>query len=162
MAHIWTSLLFFSEMLRSAITYLFCFGGKSTGVDLFASIILTPSIKKLLVIAFSKKAWTYIFCVYVHLFDMKTKKNVLKKLRRPGFEPIIYVSVAMLTNHKTTVKSTTTLSYQWISSQLYQDVYFRNCSKHTVCTRSITKNHIFSVRTVIIYSCIKVRIRLIW
>ena len=43
---------------------------------------------------------------------MKTKKNVIKKkLRRLGFEPIIYVSVAMLTNHKTTVESTTTLSY---------------------------------------------------
>ena len=26
------SLLFFREMLRSAITYLFCLGGKSTGV----------------------------------------------------------------------------------------------------------------------------------
>ena len=37
MAQIWTSLLFFREMLRSAITYLFCFGGKSTGVDLFAN-----------------------------------------------------------------------------------------------------------------------------
>ena len=62
---------------------------------------------------------------------MKTKKNVIKKkLRRPGFEPIIYVSVAMLTNHKTTMGS--------------------------------TKKYIFSVSTVIIYSCIKVRIRLIW
>ena len=103
------------------------------------------------------------FFVYVHFFDMKTKKNIIKKkLRRPGFEPIIYVSVAMLTNHKTTVENTTTLSYQWISSQLYQDVYFRNCSKHTDCTRFITKNYTFSVSTVMIYSCIKVRIRLIW
>ena len=37
--------------------------------------------------------------------------------------------------------------------KLYQDVYLRY--------RSITKNYIFSVITVIIYSCIKVRIRLI-
>ena len=61
----------------------------------------------------------------------------------------------------TTVERTTSLSYQRISLQLYQDVYFRNCSKHTDCKRSITKNYIFSVNTVIIYSCIKVRIRLI-
>ena len=67
----------------------------------------------------------------------------------------------MLTNHRTTVESTTSLSYQRISSQLYRDVYFRDCSKHTDCTRSITKNCIFSVITLIIYSCIKVRIRLI-
>ena len=111
----------------------------------------------------------YIFKESVNLdflclcaFHENKEKCNKKKLRRPGFEPIIYVSVAMLTNHKTTVESTTTLSYQWISSQLYQDVYFRNCSKHTDCTRSITKNYIFSVSTVIIYSCIKVRIRLIW
>ena len=80
---------------------------------------------------------------------------------RPGFEPTIYVSRAILTNHTTTVESTTSMSYQRISSQLYQYVYFHNCSKHTDCTRSITKNYIFSVNTVIIYSCIKVRIRLI-
>ena len=51
---------------------------------------------------------------------MKTKKTVIKKkLRRPGFEPIIYVSVAMLTTHKTTMESTTKLSYQWISRCLF-------------------------------------------
>ena len=101
-----------------------------------------------------------MFCVYVHFFDMKTKKNEIKKLGGPGVEPTIYVSGAMLTNHTTTVESTTSLSYG-ISSQLYQDVYIRTCWKHTDCTRSITKNYIFSVNTVIIYSCIKVRIRLI-
>ena len=35
-AHIWTSLLLFREMLRPAITDLFCFGAKSTGVDLYS------------------------------------------------------------------------------------------------------------------------------
>ena len=102
-----------------------------------------------------------MFCLYVHFFDMETKKNEIKKVGRPGFEPTIYVSGAILTHHTTTVESTTSLSYERISSQLYHDVYFRNCSKHTDCIRSITKNYIFSVNTVIIYSCIKVRIRLI-
>ena len=37
----------------------------------------------------------------------------------PGFEPTFYVSGAILTNHMTTVESTTSLSYQRISSQLY-------------------------------------------
>ena len=72
-----------------------------------------------------------MFCVYVHFFDMKTKKNDIKKLGRPGFEPTIYVSGAILTNHATTVESTTLLSYQRILSQLYQDVYFRYCL-HTI------------------------------
>ena len=35
-AHIWTSLLLFREMLRPGITDLFCFGAKSTGVDLYS------------------------------------------------------------------------------------------------------------------------------
>ena len=30
-----------------------------------------------------------MFCVYVHFFDMKTKKNEIKKMGRPGFEPTI-------------------------------------------------------------------------
>ena len=78
-----------------------------------------------------------MFCVYVHFFDMKTKKNVIKKkLGQPGFEPTIDVSGAILTNHKYNL-----MSYQRISSQLYQDVYFRYGSKHTDCTRSITKNY---------------------
>ena len=65
-----------------------------------------------------------MFCVYVHFFDMKTKKNeIKKKLGRQGFEPTIEVSGAILTNHTTTVESTTSLSYQRISSQLYQDVF---------------------------------------
>ena len=103
-----------------------------------------------------------MFCLYVHFFDMKTKQNeIKKKLGQPGFEPTIYVSGAIMTNHRTTAESTISLSYQRISSQLYQDVYFRNCSKHTDCTRSITKNYIFSVNTEITYSCIKVRVRLI-
>ena len=75
-----------------------------------------------------------MFCLYVHFYDMKTKKN--EKLGRPGFEPTIYVSRAILNNHTTTMESTTSLSYQRISSQLYQDVYVRNCSKHTDCTRN--------------------------
>ena len=44
------------EMVRPAITDLFCFGTKSTGVNLFANKILTPSIKKLSVITLSKQA----------------------------------------------------------------------------------------------------------
>ena len=48
-----------------------------------------------------------MFCVYVHFYDIKTKKNDIKKLGRPGFEPTIYVSGAILTNHTTTVESTT-------------------------------------------------------
>ena len=57
-----------------------------------------------------------MFCVCVHFFDMKTKKNEIKKkkLGRPGFEPTIYVFGAILTNHTTTVESTTLLSYQRI------------------------------------------------
>ena len=72
-----------------------------------------------------------MICVYVHFFDIKTKKNEIKKFGRPGFEPTIYVSGAIMTNHTTTVESTTSLSYQQILSQFYQDFYFRNCSKHT-------------------------------
>ena len=37
-----------------------------------------------------------------------------KKWGQPGFEPIIYISGAMLTNHTTTAESTISLSYQWI------------------------------------------------
>ena len=77
-----------------------------------------------------------MFCVYVHFFDMKTKKNEIKKSAGPGFGPTNYVSGVILTNHTTTVESTTSLSYQRISSQLYQEVYFGNCSKtyrlHTI------------------------------
>ena len=75
-----------------------------------------------------------MFFVYVHFFDMKTKKNEIKKMGPPGFEPTIEASGAILTNHTTTVESTTSLSYQRISSQLYQDDYFRNYSEHTDCT----------------------------
>ena len=72
-------------------------------------------------------------CVYVHFFDMKTKKNEIKKsLVDQDSNPQIHVSEAFLTNQTTTVECTTSLSYQRISSQLYQDVYFRNCSKHIV------------------------------
>ena len=105
-----------------------------------------------------------MFCVYVHFFDMKTKKNEMKKkLGRPGFEPTVYVYGAILTNHTTTVESTTLLSYMYqrISIAKYLDIYLGNCSKHTDSTRYITKKYIFSVNTIIIYSCIKVRIRLI-
>ena len=35
MVHIWTSLLLFREMLQLAITDLFCFGAKSSGVCFF-------------------------------------------------------------------------------------------------------------------------------
>ena len=97
----------------------------------------------------------------VYPLQTKFAGGIIKKVGRPGFEPTIYVSGAFLANHTTTVESTTSLSYQRISSQLYQDVYFRYCSKPTVCTRSTTKNYIFSVNTVLIYSCIKVRIRLL-
>ena len=83
-----------------------------------------------------------MFCVYVHFFEMKTKKNEIKiKLGRPGFEPTISVSGAVLTNHTTTVESTTSLSYQRILSQLYQDVYFRNCSNCTETYRLHTIHH---------------------
>ena len=44
MAHIWTSLLLFREMLRPAITDLFCFGAKSLSVDL---LVGEPEIQKL-------------------------------------------------------------------------------------------------------------------
>ena len=51
-----------------------------------------------------------MFCVFVHFFDKKTKKSEIKrKLGRPGFEPTIYVSEPFLTNHTTTVESTTSL-----------------------------------------------------
>ena len=51
---------------------------------------------------------------------MKTKLHeIIKKMGQPGFEPIIYVSGAMLTNYKTTVESTTSLSYQRISRRLF-------------------------------------------
>ena len=60
-----------------------------------------------------------MFCVYVHFFDVKTKKTEIKNLGRPGFEPTIYVSGAIQTNQSTAVESTTSLSYQRISSQLY-------------------------------------------
>ena len=43
---------------------------------------------------------------------MKTKKNeIKKKLEQLGFEPTIYVSGAILTNHTTTVESTTSMSH---------------------------------------------------
>ena len=51
-----------------------------------------------------------MFCVYVHFLDMKTKnkeKCNKKKLGQPGFEPTIDVSGAILTNHTTTLESTT-------------------------------------------------------
>ena len=64
-----------------------------------------------------------MFCVYVHFFKMKTKKIEIKKLGRPGFKPTIYVSEDILTNHMTTVESTTSLSYQRISSQLYRRLF---------------------------------------
>ena len=51
--------------------------------------------------------------------------------------------------------------YNFLELAVHQDVYFRNCSEHTDCTRSITKKYIFNVLTVIIFSCIKVRIGLI-
>ena len=74
-------------------------------------------------------------CVYVHFFDIKTKKNeIKKKLDRPEFEPTIYVSGAILTNHTTTVESTTSLNYQRIS---------RNCTKTfiSVIARNIPIAH---------------------
>ena len=49
-----------------------------------------------------------MFCVYLHFFDMKTNKNEIKKMGQPGFEPTNYISGAILTNHTTTVESTTT------------------------------------------------------
>ena len=44
MAHIWTSLMLFIEMLQRAITDLFCFGAKSRSVCLF---VLRP-VRKLI------------------------------------------------------------------------------------------------------------------
>ena len=86
-----------------------------------------------------------MFCVYVHFFDMETKKNEIKKrLGRPGFKPSIYVSEAILTNNTTTVESTTSLCYHRISSQLYQDVYFRNCSNIAIADNPPRKT-IYSV-----------------
>ena len=161
MAHIWTSLLLFRKMVRPATTDLFCFGAKSTGVDLYwqTKFYIQASRSCQLLLFRRKRELT---CFYVHFFDMKTMKiEIKKKLGQPGFEPTVLVFGGILTNHTTTVERTTSLSYQRIWSRLYQDVYFRNFSKHTDCTRSITKNYIFSVHTVIIYSCIKVRIRLI-
>ena len=55
--------MLFIEMLRQAITDLFCFGAKSSGVYLFlrriCKLTLTPRIKMMSFITFSKKAWTY-------------------------------------------------------------------------------------------------------
>ena len=47
---------------------------------ILANLNLTLSIRKLPVITFSKKAWTYMFCIYVYFFDMKTNKNEIKKV----------------------------------------------------------------------------------
>ena len=57
-----------------------------------------------------------MFCVYLHFFDMKTKKTEIKILGWQAFEPTIYVSGAIQTNHTTAVENTTLLSYQRISS----------------------------------------------
>ena len=159
MAHVWTSLLLFRELLRPAITDLFCFGGKSTGVDLY-SLTKFQASRSCQSLHFQRKRELACF-VFVHFFDMKTKKYEIKKSWVDQDSNPQFTYLTILTNHTTNVESTTTLSYQRISLQLYQDVYFRNCSKHTDCTRSITKNYILSVNTVMIYSCIKVRIRLI-
>ena len=78
-----------------------------------------------------------------------------------GFEPIIYVFGVIWTYNTTTVKSTI---FEVI------DGYYSNCTKTFISViarnRPIAhdpsrKKYIFSVITVIIYSCIKVRIRLI-
>ena len=155
------SWLLLREMLQPAITDFILLWGQEHGCRPISKLNSNSKHQEVVSHYIFKESLNLHFCVYVHFFDMKTKKNETKKLGHPGFEPIIYVLGALLTNHTTTVESTTSLSYQWIASQMYQDVYFRNCSKHTDCTRSITEKYIFSVNNVIIYSCIKVRIRLI-
>ena len=67
--HIWTSLLFFGEMLRSAITDLFCFGAKSIHK-------LNSNSKNQEVVSdyIFKESVNLHFCVYVHFFDMKQRK----------------------------------------------------------------------------------------
>ena len=134
-AHIWTSLLLFREMLRPAITDLFCSGAKSIGRPIRT---LNSNSKHQEVVShyIFKESVNLHFCVYVHFFDMKTKKNGINFFGSTSIQTTIYVSEAMLNKHTTTVECTT-LSYQQVPSQLYQDVCFRNCSKHTACTRSI-------------------------
>ena len=61
---------------------------------------------------------------------------------------------AILTSHTTRRE----LTYP----QILGDAFFRNCTQQTDCTWSLTNKYIFSVYTVLIYSCIKVRIRLIF
>ena len=70
-AHIWTSLLLFREMLRPAITDLFCFGAKSTGVDLYSQTIFSHYI-------FKESLNLHVLCLCA-FFDVKTKKNEIIK-----------------------------------------------------------------------------------
>ena len=115
-AHVWTSLLLFREMLRPATTDLFCFEAKSTyGCRPIRELNSNSKHQGDVSHYIFKESVNLHFCVHVHFFDMKTKKNrIKKKLSRPGFEPTIYASGAMLTNHTTSVESTTSLSYQRI------------------------------------------------
>ena len=135
MAYIWTSLLLFREMLRPAITDLFCFGAKSPSADLYSQTkFQLQASRSCQSLHFQRKRELTCLCLRAFLWNENIEKwNKKNWVHQDSNLQFTYLELFWLT-------TSTSLRYQRISLQLYQDVYLGNCSKHTDCTRSITKN----------------------
>ena len=135
---LWTSLLLFRETLWIAINDFWCFGAKSMVVRFVRHMrALNYNSRNQKVVGHNIFIESMILQILMFLCISLTCKQRNKK----GCKPITYVSRVMLTNHTTTVVSTSSLSFQQILLQKHECIYIQKCSEHTDYKQSPTKTY---------------------